>query len=91
MKKLWGYIAGAFALILSLFFLERTKRKSAEALNDNNEALKKVNDLDAKVKANNELLKVEEVNRKQQVEALEKAKNEELSAKNLVDFFNRRK
>lgn len=91
MKKLWGYIAGAFALIVGLFFMERTKRKSSEALNDNNEALKKVDELQAKVQVNNERLHIEEVNRKEQVVALEKAKNEELSAKALVDFFNRRK
>jgi len=91
MKKLWGYIAGAFALIVGLFFMERTKRKSAEALNENNEALKKVDELEAKVKVNHERLQVEEINRKEQVAALEKAKDEELSAKALVDFFNRRK
>jgi len=90
MKKVWGYIAGAFGLILAALFMERTKNKSLEALNDNNEAMKEKNALDVEIAKNNAFLNVEEIKRKEQVDAL-KGNNEELSAKNLVDFFNRRK
>lgn len=90
MKKLWSIIAGAFGLILAALFIERTKNKNLEALNDNNEAMKEKNALDVEIVNNNALLNVEEIKRKEQVDAL-KGNNEELSAKNLVDFFNRRK
>jgi hypothetical protein len=30
MKKLWTWVAGAFAILIGLFFMERSRRKQAE-------------------------------------------------------------
>lgn len=30
-KKIWAYVAGAFAILLGLFVMERNQRKNAEA------------------------------------------------------------
>jgi len=91
MKKLWGYIVGAFTLIIGLFFMERSRRKSAEALNDNIETKEKVMEKEKKVMENNASLKSEEELRSKEKESLESKKNEDLSTSNLVDFFNKRK
>ena len=91
MKKVWGYIVGAFAFLLGLFLYERTKRKSAEALNDANDALKDVSVKEAEILKNNALLGVEEVDRKKQKELLDKQTNEKLTDNDLNDFFKRRK
>lgn len=91
MKKIWGYIVGAFTLIIGLFFMERSKRRSAEALNDNAEMKEKVQEKQGKVLENNAELKAEENLRAKEKESLESKKNEDLSTSNLVDFFNKRK
>lgn len=39
-KKIWGYIAAAFALVVGLFFIERRKRLGAETRLENSEVLK---------------------------------------------------
>jgi len=91
MKKVWGYVVAAFSLILGLFFMERSKRRSAEALNDNADTLEKVRKKESEVMKNNAQLLAEEQLRNNEREALESKKNEDLSASNLVDFFNKRK
>jgi ABC-type phosphate transport system auxiliary subunit len=90
MKKLWGYIVGAFGILLGMLFYERTKRKSAEALNDNLETKEAVLKKQAEIEKNNAGLSQEELNRKKILED-QKGKNEDLSISNIVDFFNRRK
>lgn len=91
MKKLWGYIVAAFSLVLGLLFYERSRRKSAEALNDNAETKEKVMEKQGKVLENNAALNAEEELRNKEKESLEGKKNEDLSTSNLVDFFNKRK
>lgn len=91
MKKFWGYIVAAFSLILGMLFYERSRRKSAEALNDNAETLEKVLEKEESIMKNNASLEVEEEFRKKEEQSLENKKNEDLSTSNLVDFFNKRK
>jgi hypothetical protein len=90
MKKIWGYIVGAFALVFGMFFYERTKRKSAEALNDANNARKEVDKKQAEILKNNALLGIEEIDRNKQKELLDKKINEKLTDSDLNDFFKRR-
>lgn len=91
MKKLWGYIVGAFSLIAGLFFYERAKRRAAESLNDNLDTKEKVLDKQKKVMENEISLEKEEQLREEELTKLEEKKNEDLSVSNLVDFFNKRK
>lgn len=91
MKKLWGYIVAAFSIVLGLLFYERSRRKSAEALNDNVETKEQVFEKEGKIMKNNASLNAEEELRNKEKESLENKKNEDLSTSNLVDFFNKRK
>lgn len=85
--KYWKYITGAFALVLGLLFLERSKRKSAEALNDNNEALKEVQELNGEIEKNKGLLEAEEEKRKEIEKETKKAKE---NTEGDAAFFNGR-
>ena len=89
-SKLKQILAAIGAVLVGLLLFMKSKNNTLEALNENNEALKEKAELDAEIAKNDALLNVEEVKRKEQVEGL-KGNDEELSAKNLVDFFNRRK
>lgn len=74
--------------MLGLLFFERGKRKSAEALNDNNEALKEVAKNAGEIEKNNGLLAAEEEKRKE----IEKGtKDDKENTDGNANFFNGRK
>jgi ABC-type Na+ efflux pump permease subunit len=77
--------------LLGMFVYERTKRKSAEALNDNQETLSKVNELDKELSKNEGLLAAEEEKRKDLKEGMENEKRSISAKDSILEFFNRRK
>ena len=91
LSKVMGFLGTALALVTGLFLFERSKRKSAEALNDNLETKEKVNSIEAEIRKNHAILGVEEADRKKQKELIEKNATEKLSDEDLADFLNRRK
>ena len=91
MKKLWGYVVAAFGLVLSLFFYERTKRKSAEALNDNLDVKEKILNKQSDINKNEASLDSEAQKREDLKNNLKDSENEKSDLPGLVDFFNKRK
>lgn len=82
-------IVGIVGLVGWLLY-ERNKRKSAEALNDNIETKEKVLNIEKDIKKNEGLIEAEEAKRESLKETLDKAKNEEVSTDNILEFFNRK-
>lgn len=85
------YIIGILLALLGGLVYERTKRKSAEAILENNEVAKANIELD-KTKAKLEGLdQAEEELRRKELERLKEKQDEKLSDKDIIDFFNNRK
>lgn len=79
------YLLGLIALLFGGFLYTNTKKKSAEALLENNEVHKEANKLDKEVSKNEGLLEAEEIKRKE----IEEKKNEQVG-QDPVDFINNR-
>lgn len=84
------YLLAAVGILLGWLFLERGKRKSAEALNDNLETKEKVDANAAKQAQNNASLTLEEERRKDIEKKVqdEKANN---TVDDILDFLNKPK
>ena len=93
MKKLWGWILGALGIITALFFVERGKRKQAEAELESSE-----------YKANDQLLKQKQedakadrvkeettANKLKEQNESDKASQENLTPDQVADFWKNRK
>lgn len=82
------YLIGIIAVLSGLFLFERSKRRSAEAINTNLETKEKVNDIQKDVDINNAEIEVE---KQKQADAQKKADEEKaknVSKDDLLDFFN---
>lgn len=91
MKKMWGWIVGAFSVLLGLFFYERSSRKKAESINKLNKLNTDLSLIQKDIDANNKELGIEQVSIQKQKDLLEKASREKLSNEDIADFINRRK
>lgn len=83
-------LAGIVIALVGWLLYERNKRRSAEALNDNQESKEKVTEIQKEIVKNEARNEVEEEKRESLKETLDKAKNEEVSTDNILDFFNRK-
>jgi hypothetical protein len=84
-------ILAIIAAALGVFFvLERGKRKSAEALLENQDTKKKVAEVDKDVNKNLGLLQAEVLKRLSSEEDLKKEEQKDVSKEMLIDFFNSR-
>lgn len=82
---------GVIAALVGGFFYQKSKKDSAEALLQNQDTKKALNELDKTVAKNDGLLTAEEEKRKQLEKDLEAEKAKDVSQKDLTDFFNNRK
>ncbi len=82
-KKLWGYIVAAFAILIGLIFLEKSKKDKAESELASAEHKKNDAILADRVEQDKLLLETEK-------KALEAEKGRELTAEELADFFNKK-
>jgi hypothetical protein len=85
------YIIGIIVALLGLLGYNYTKRKSAEALNENLETKEKVNEEAEHIARDVGLVQVEEERRKQIEKEINDAKEKEDSLKDISDFFNKPK
>lgn len=88
---MWGWIVGAFSVLLGLFFYERSSRKKAESINKLNKLNTDLSLIQKDIDANNKELGIEQVSIQKQKDLLEKASREKLSNEDIADFINRRK
>lgn len=88
----WDKVKAAFAalflLVTGAFFYERSRRKSAEAINDNKEVLDEIAKGDAKKAVNDEKLKAEEEKREELRKDGDAAKSDDSS--DVADFLKKR-
>jgi len=66
------YLVGIIIALLGAFFYVNTKRKSSEALLENNEVNKKLNEQDKEIAKDSGLLEAEAIKRKQLEEEMKK-------------------
>ena len=83
-------LAGILSLLAGLFFWERGKRKSAEALLENQATKEKLTEIDGKINVNEAKLEVEEDRRKALQEDMKKEQDKDVSTKDVEDFFRNR-
>lgn len=83
-----SYLIGLIVLLGGAYLFQRSKLKSAEALNDNNEALKEVQKINGEVEKNKGLLGAEEEKRK---EIAKETEDEKTNTNADAGFFNSRK
>lgn len=88
---LTGYLIVGLAALGGLFLYEKSKRKSAEALNENVETKEKLNELNKDIIKNEALNEAEEEKRKQIEKESEEKKNEKVDRDNLLDWLNKPK
>lgn len=89
MDDLLKYVLPLVAGVLGYAWFQKSKRDSAEALLQNNDTIKKANELEGKVEGNNNLLQNEEEKRKALQESIEKEKAETINAEELKKFFDK--
>lgn len=82
-------LLGLFGFIAGWLFLERGKRKSAEAANSNLEVKEQVQQVESKNLEAKAEIKVEEKNREQIHEDSNAEKNKPVTDTELVDFFKK--
>lgn len=86
LKLIFGLI---LAIVTGAFLVERSRRKSAEAVADNKEMLDELNKGDAKIAKNDGQLAAEEEKRNDIKKETDAAKRDDSS--DPADYFNRRK
>lgn len=79
MDRLKQILAVILAIVTGAFFLERSRRKSAEAIADNKEVLDEINKGDAKKAVNDAKLESEEAKREELHKQGESAKSDDSS------------
>lgn len=85
------YLLGLGAAIFAAFIYLKTKKDSAEALNENIDTKNQINEIDKQVAKNDGELQSEEDKRKQLEKEAEDAKNANQNVSSLIDFFSKRK
>lgn len=91
MNDLIKYLGGIIVALLALLGYNYVKRRSAEALIDNQAALKEFNELDKKMAENEGLSGAEATKRVELKKQLEKElKEKDVSNEEIADFFNNR-
>lgn len=92
LEKLKGYwqafIAVAFAVLSLAFLYERSKLKTADALADNQEDLKKINDIEKQISSNDGKLDSEQSKREEIQKEADAAKSD--GSTDATDFLNKR-
>jgi len=81
-------LLGVIALLFGGLLYVNNKRKTAEALNENEESLEQVREIDLKIGSNKDKIKSEEDLRKQKEQEMTNAKKDSDMA-NVIDFLNR--
>lgn len=84
------YLVGAVGVLLGAFFFERSKAKSAEALNENIETKEEVQKLQAIKDVNNASIQSEEQKREDIAKQSSDEKSKPTSSTELLDFLNRK-
>ena len=87
--ELWQIIAGMFLALLSLLGYNTVKRRSAEALLENLDTNKKLNEKDQEIVKDRGLSQVEEERRKEIQKEIDEAKDKKDSLDDINDFFNK--
>ena len=88
MSSLLAIMFGALVALVGGLIRERTKRKSAEALNDQGGLLSDLAKADGLIAANKELEASAEAHRKQVQDTAEEKKNEKQDLNSLKKFFD---
>ncbi len=86
-SKFKGYIVALIAILAGLFVYERSRRKSAEAIADNQEVLDELNNLDKQKVTNDGKLQSEEDKR---AELKKEEEDDKSNTDGNSDFFNDR-
>lgn len=88
-KKYFGIIVGlVLAALTGAFLYERSRRKSAEAIADNQDVIDKLNKGDKVITKNEGLLESEEVKRNEIAKDADDRKSD--TSESLVDFLKKR-
>lgn len=82
-------LLGAIGFVFGLLLIEVGKRKSAEALNENLETKKEIQEMQAQIDLNDAQLQVEEQKRKE-LEEQRKNLSKKVDSEELSKFFNDR-
>ena len=82
------YIIGTLVGVIGMFFYERKKRQSAEALNDNHKTKEFINEVNIEVNKNRGLILAEEKRRKELKALLNKTKTENLTNEEIINILN---
>lgn len=82
------YLLGLIALLAGWAFFERTKRKSAEGLNENLETKEKLLEKEKEVFLNEAKLKAEKQKQAELNWQLEEERKKDETVKEILDFFN---
>lgn len=85
-----AYLISAIAALLGYAWFERSKRKSAEAQNDNLESRGQVRDHEAEAKANDTQLQSEQEARTTVQATLERELGRKLTDEELARYLNRK-
>ena len=85
------YLLGLIGILGGWLFLERGKRKTAEAINENVEVKEKVQKLEGERLENSATIKAEEERRKEINDKATEEKSKPVGDTDIVDFFNRLK
>lgn len=85
------YLIGIIVALLGGFFYQNSKRKTAEARNENLDTKEKLNDIEKDRAKNSGLLESEEEKRKELEKEAANAKVATDTIVNIVNFFNNRK
>lgn len=88
MQKYFKYILGVFAAILGMFFYERGKRRSAEALLGNQATKEKALKIDEDSEKHSAALELESQLRAQDLNATKEKLSKEVSKDDLADFLH---
>lgn len=82
-------LAGLVVVLIGVLLYERSKRRSAEALNDNIETKEKIDEVQRDVIKNEALMEAERLKRDEINKKLEEDKKKDVSKDDLLDFFNK--
>lgn len=83
------YLVVVIGALTGLFLFERSKRRTAEALNTNNKTKEEVADIQKNVDVNNAEIKAEEQKRADAQKAADEEKAKNATNDDLIDFFNK--
>lgn len=93
MKKVLTALSGIGLFILGLLGILRflSNKETTKVLNDNDNLKKELDELNKEIQSKKIMLDDESKMRNQLKDDIERAKNEEVSSGDVLDFFNKRK